>query len=222
MTGAVTKRRDRMVRTALYEAASVMLTPTACLLSSRPGGWRSPGAAARGRLAWPWHASLASSFTARGSMAPASAGPMRRLRSHRRKAFRSGRLKSAPPRSRRWDGEVGEAGMSEVAGRPRSTDYAGKISSPLPPDRIEWQLRLTRDRSKDQRQDKPGQLDARARYRKPSAWMSRTGGRLPFENPRLLAIRSLVWGRWRIGAEPGALAGVRLATAFAPQSGPCD
>lgn len=66
VTGAISKRGDRMVRTALYEAASVMLTRTV-----RFSGLKAP-------------ASSASSSIACGSTGPPSAGRTKRLQSHKK------------------------------------------------------------------------------------------------------------------------------------------
>ena len=134
VTGRITKVGDRMVRTALYEAASVMLTRTVALLlaqgvgnGGRQAARHEEGDASHSR------ASSASSSTACGSMAPTSAGPTRRLQSRKKESFKTwADDRSAPPRSRRWDGEVGEAASVRSSGELHSTDYAGKMGSPLP------------------------------------------------------------------------------------------
>ena len=72
---------------------------------------------------------------------------------------------SALPRSRRWDGEVGEAAMSEVAvGSAHRLRWKDGLTAST--DRIEWQHQLTTDRRSDQRQDKTGELDSTAHYRR--------------------------------------------------------
>ena len=74
VTGSITKVGDRMVRTALYEAASVMLTRTVRMSPLK--SWAMAVAKRRGakkaRVAL--RASSASSSTGCGSMAPSSAG----------------------------------------------------------------------------------------------------------------------------------------------------
>jgi transposase len=72
VTGAISKRGDPMIRTALYEAASVMLTGT--VRFSVLKAWAMAVARRRGT-------------TACGSTAPASAGPTRRPRSHKNESF---------------------------------------------------------------------------------------------------------------------------------------
>ena len=72
---------------------------------------------------------------------------MARPPSHKKESFEHGQTIGLLPRSRRWDGEVGEAEMAEVAGAPlyRLRWKDGLTASS---DRIEWQLKLTTDRSK--------------------------------------------------------------------------
>jgi len=77
VTGSISKVGDRMVRTALYEAASVMLSRTVRMSPLKSWAMAVAKGGARRKREWRWHASSASSSTACGSMAPASAGPAR-------------------------------------------------------------------------------------------------------------------------------------------------
>jgi transposase len=74
VTGSITKVGDRMVRTALYEAASVMLTRAVRMSPLKSWAMAVANGVVGERRASAWPASLASSSTGCGSMAPTSAG----------------------------------------------------------------------------------------------------------------------------------------------------
>ena len=83
VTGGISKVGDAMVRTALYEAANVMLTRAGrfSTLKRWALGWRSVGACGGPR--WRWRASWRPSCTASGSTGASSASARRRLRRDR-------------------------------------------------------------------------------------------------------------------------------------------
>ena len=116
VTGGISKVGDAMVRTALYEAANVMLTRAsrvsalkrwALEVAKRRGMKRAKVALAR-KLAGVLHRMWANGTDFRwGEEAAASDDS-------RKHEFGAGRSGPAPPRSRRRDAGTGEAGGSAV------------------------------------------------------------------------------------------------------------
>ncbi len=96
VTGGISKAGDAMVRTALYEAANVMLTRAGKFSTlTSAGRWTSPNVGACDGPRSPWRVSFRRSSIACGSTAPASALARRRPRSdpptaNRRRQLRSG------------------------------------------------------------------------------------------------------------------------------------
>ena len=143
VTGSITKVGDRMVRTALYEAASVMLPRTVRFSGLK--AWAMAVARRRGtkkaRVALARKLGVILHHVDRWYDLPlVQRGGRYRIK---RRASKLGQTRSALPRSRRWDGEDGEAAMSAVAYRLRWKDGLTASS-----DRMMWQHMLTTDRSK--------------------------------------------------------------------------
>ncbi len=118
VTGGISKVGDAMVRTALYEAANVMLTRAgrfstlkrwALEVAKRRGMKRAKVALAR-KLATVLHRMWVD-----GSELPLRQGGRPQRDQLRRKQFGAGPNRPAPPRSRRRDAGTGEAGDPGVA-----------------------------------------------------------------------------------------------------------
>ena len=162
VTGGISKVGDAMVRTALYEAANVMLTRAGRFstlkrwaLGAGRWAWRSVGAC--GGRRWRWRASSRPCCTACGSTGASSASAGRRQRRDRltgeESEFGAGRVGPAPLGSRRRDAGTGKAADPGVAS-PRRRPRAPRSARRLPSDRMVWRpWRRPRTEARARRQD---------------------------------------------------------------------
>ena len=149
VTGGISKVGDAMVRTALYEAANVMLTRTDARLGPQAlghGGRQAPRHEAGEGGAGAQAGRRPASHVGERHRLPLGQGGGRRVGPTARSTS-SGRGRSgpAPPRSRRRDAGTGEAGGSAVDAPPGRTTRL-RLARRLPSDRMMWRPRADHGR----------------------------------------------------------------------------